>query len=466
MEKLNVLVLGDGLLGSEIIKQTKWGFLSRKTTGFNIFDLEKSIPNNIKFDVIVNCIANTDTYSTEKKGHWDTNFAFVSDLIKYCNSNLIKLVHISTDYVYTNSIENASENDVPVHCNNWYGYTKLLGDGLVQLEANNYLLIRCTHKPKPFPYDKAWVDQLGNFDYVDVIASKIIKLIRKNATGLYNVGTPKKSMFELASKTKKVEEILAPEHVPHNTSMEISKMEEILDEGTNKPFFSIAIPTYGYDGKGVTFLDHNFKILSEQLFKDFEVVVSDHSIDDTIKTVCNKWNDKLNIRYFRNEYGRGMISPNINVAMKHSKGKWIKVLFQDDFLYDENSLQIQHDILIENPQIKWLVSTFYHSNDGFNFHTLYNPRFVDNIWNGMNTLGNPSNLTVLNKDLIYFDERLNWLVDCEYYYRLSLKYGKPTIITHTTVVNRTHGTGLTDTTPQSLKDKELKMLIEQYGQPK
>lgn len=466
MGKLNVLVLGDGLLATEIVKQTKWGFLSRKTTGFDISDIEKSIPSDIKIDVIVNCIANTDTYSKEKKGHWDTNFAFVSDLIKYCNSNLIKLVHISTDYVYDGSIENASENDVPVHCNNWYGYTKLLGDGLVQLEANEYLLIRCTHKPKPFPYDNAWIDQIGNFDYVDVISSKIIKLIRKNVTGLYNVGTAKKSMIMLASLTKKVEPSFAPPHVPHDTTMDVTKMEEILDEGLDKPFFSIAIPTYGYDGKGVEFLDHNFEILSKQTFKNFEVVISDHSIDDTIKTVCNKWFGILNIKYFRNEHGRGMISPNMNIAMKRSIGKWIKVLFQDDFLFDNNSLQIQYDILNENQDIKWLISTFCHSNDGKAFYRFYNPKFVDNIWDGTNTLGNPSNLTVLNKDLIYFDEELNWLVDCEYYYRLFLKYGKPTIIAPVTVVNRTHGTGLTDTTPQSVKDKELKMLIERYGQPK
>jgi len=84
----------------------------------------------------------------------------------------------------------------------------------------------------------------------------------------------------------------------------------------------------------------------------------------------------------------------------------------------------------------------------------------------INTLANPSNLTVKNEDLMFFDEGLNWLVDCEYYYRMFLKYGKPTIIGPVTVVNRTHGTGLTDTTPQSLKDKELAMLIEKYGQPK
>lgn len=234
---------------------------------------------------------------------------------------------------------------------------------------------------------------------------------------------------------------------------------------TPRPFFSIAIPTYGYNGKGVEFLKHNLDILTKQEFKDFEVVLSDHSTDDTIKNIFDEYKDKreFKIYYHRNEHGRGIISPNLNNAMKHCIGKWIKVLFQDDFLYDEKSLLSQYEILEANPQIKWLITTFQHSNDGVTFHRLYHPKLSDNIWAGNNTLGNPSNLTVKNEDLMYFDEGLNWLVDCEYYYRLFLKYGKPTIIDEITVVNRTHGSGLTDTTPQSLKDKELRTLTERYA---
>jgi hypothetical protein len=149
--------------------------------------------------------------------------------------------------------------------------------------------------------------------------------------------------------------------------------------------------------------------------------------------------------------------------MKYCKGEWIKVLFQDDFLFNEESLFQQYEILEDNPNIKWLISTFFHSNDGFSFHSLYRPKLSENIWNGSNTLGNPSNLTIRNKDLIFFDEELNWLVDCEYYYRLFLKYGKPTIINNVTVVNRTHGDGLTNNTPQEIKDKELQILTKKYA---
>ena len=58
----------------------------------------------------------------------------------------------------------------------------------------------------------------------------------------------------------------------------------------NKPFFSISIPTYGYNGKGVEFLEHNLSILENQIFKDFEVIISDHSTDSTIKDVYESLN--------------------------------------------------------------------------------------------------------------------------------------------------------------------------------
>lgn len=236
---------------------------------------------------------------------------------------------------------------------------------------------------------------------------------------------------------------------------------------SRKPFFSIAIPAYGYNGKGSEFLEHNLSILSKQSFKNFEVVISDHSTDNTIYDIWEKWSKVLKqTAYVRNEVGRGYISPNLNSAMKLCTGEYIKILFQDDFLYDENSLLTQYEILEANPDIKWLITTFEHSHDGVTFYRHYQPKYSEDIWTGNNTLGNPSNLTVKNEDLMYFDEGLNWLVDCEYYYRMFLKYGKPTIIGPITVVNRTHGTGLTDTTPQSLKDKELAILIERYGQPK
>jgi len=236
--KDKILIIGNGLLGTELHNQTGWDILSRQVDGFDItnkdtFNLMTEIfdgmAQSMPYKIIINCIANTDTYSDDKQSHWDVNYKGTSDLVDFCNRWNVKLVHISTDYVYANSNNKASEESVPVHCNNWYGYTKLLGDGHVQLKSNDYLLIRCTHKPTPFQYKEAWIDQVGNFDYVDNIAEIIIKLVNKNCNGVYNIGTDLKTMYELGCKTKQdVAPTLRPDHVPYNLSMDLSKMKEII----------------------------------------------------------------------------------------------------------------------------------------------------------------------------------------------------------------------------------------------
>jgi len=230
------VILGDGLLGTELFKQTKWPRIARFTHTKMDFANIKSYRRWMKpYDVIVNCIAHTNTYEKEKETHWNVNYKGVVDLVDWCNENDKKIVHISTDYLYSNSKINASENDVPVHCANWYGYTKLLADGYVQLKAQKHLIIRCTHKPYPFPYESAFVNQIGNFDYVDRIAFQMKELILMGATGIFNVGTEPKTMFELAKRSNssvrprfdKIDETM-----PENTLMNCSKTNEFLGNRT------------------------------------------------------------------------------------------------------------------------------------------------------------------------------------------------------------------------------------------
>ena len=198
---MKIVILGDGLLGKELKKQTGWDSVSRSTHQIDFNDVTSCYQYLKEYDVIVNCIAHTDTYDKNKETHWAINYKAVSRLTDWCYENNKKLVQISTDYVYANSVGAASESSVPVHANNWYSYTKLLADGFIELRSKDYLIIRCGHKINPFPYDTAYGDIIGNFDYVNVIASGIIDLINNNATGLYNVGTKSKTMYDLAKET-------------------------------------------------------------------------------------------------------------------------------------------------------------------------------------------------------------------------------------------------------------------------
>jgi hypothetical protein len=225
---MKVLIVGDGMLGSCLKElNPRWDVLSRKQGGLNINDFT-FMPKIKEYDVIINCIAYTNTYDNDRDKHWNVNYEWVDKLVEACNVYNKKLVHISTDYVYANSHSNASEESVPVHHNSWYGYTKLLSDAHVQLKSTNYLLVRCGFKPTPFPYDEAPTIMVGNFDYVDTIAEQLTLMIMKSYTGLYNVGTPLKSMYDLAMDTKKdvVKTLVLPvKDMPTDVSMDLAKLK-------------------------------------------------------------------------------------------------------------------------------------------------------------------------------------------------------------------------------------------------
>jgi glycosyltransferase involved in cell wall biosynthesis len=230
-----------------------------------------------------------------------------------------------------------------------------------------------------------------------------------------------------------------------------------------RPFFSVAIPTWSINGKGVEYLEHSFNILAQQSFTDFEVVISDHSEDDDIKNLCNSWSSMMDIKYIRNEYGRGKIAPNMNNAIKHSSGQFIKMLFQDDFLYDTDSLEIIFDSIAENQDKDWFITACVHTDDCITMYDRMTPYYHNRIYAGVNTISCPSVLTVKNQeDLPMFDESLNWLVDVEYYKRLHDIYGDPVVIDTVCAVNRNAEIRATNIITEKQKQEEIQRVIRKY----
>lgn len=238
-------------------------------------------------------------------------------------------------------------------------------------------------------------------------------------------------------------------------------MPRIMDSNL-RPFFSVAIPTWGIQGKGSEYLEYSFNILAQQTFTDFEVVVSDHSLDYDIKDLCEKWNSLLKITYVRNDIGRGKISPNMNNAIRNSNGIFIKMLFQDDFLYDVDSLQIIHDSIEKNQDKNWFITACVHTKDCINLYDPMVPYYHDCIYAGVNTISCPTVLTIKNEDPLFLDESLNWLVDVEYYKRLYDAYGLPVVIDSICAVNRDSEVRTTTMTTEQQKIEETLRVIKMY----
>ena len=243
--------------------------------------------------------------------------------------------------------------------------------------------------------------------------------------------------------------------------MNLTNLNYILNDN---PFFSIAIPTYEMNGYGEEFLSYSFGLLSKQTFKDFEIIVSDHSKTNIIKEICDNWSEILNIKYYKNTYKIGGSSPNINNAIKLSNGQWIKLLFQDDFLYDNNSLKNLKKHIDGNSGITWVATACEHTNDGINMYRPFYPSWNENIHIGINTISSPSVITIKNTDnKLYFDEDLIWLMDVEYYKRMYDIYGEPSYMQTINVVNRTWGNSLSNTLPQIIKNKEVEIVNHKFN---
>ena len=224
------VILGDGLLGTAVIGQTGWHYISRSKDDIDFVkgNWKQHIP--IGTTEIINLIANTDTYSDDFDKVFSVNYRAVKDLVHFCNDMNIKLTHYSTDYVYIYSKHPAKETFKAKPQKTAYAMSKLLADEYIMRHSDNYLICRGSQKPDPFPYDKGFTDVIGNFDYPDAIAEIFVELIRGGATGLYNIGTEDKSVYDLALQTNSdVQPCEAPDHFPKDLRMDLTKMKEFLD---------------------------------------------------------------------------------------------------------------------------------------------------------------------------------------------------------------------------------------------
>ena len=79
-----------------------------------------------------------------------------------------------------------------------------MGEQIVKQFCPHHLIIRTLFKRNPWPYETAWTDQMTQGDYVNVIALAIAEEINKwdGMSKTIYVGTGRKSMFELAKRTR------------------------------------------------------------------------------------------------------------------------------------------------------------------------------------------------------------------------------------------------------------------------
>lgn len=165
----------------------------------------------------------------------EVNIVGTANVVKLCMSHGLKMVYISTDYVFKGDQGNYSE-DAPVFPVNKYAWSKLGGECAVRLYDNS-LIIRTTFGPNEFPYPKAFVDQWTSRESVRVIAAMIARAAQSALTGTVHVGGARKTVYEYArsvSPEKAIGQLSIRDvsfSVPVDTSMNCSRyLREVAGE--------------------------------------------------------------------------------------------------------------------------------------------------------------------------------------------------------------------------------------------
>ena len=109
-----------------------------------------------------------------------------------------KIIFISTDHVFDGTKGNYLTCD-SLNPLSKYAKTKTAAELLVRTYDNS-MIIRTSFFGYEFPYESAFIDQWSSKDYVDIIAPKIIKLIKSNKVGIFHVGEKRKTIFEIAKR--------------------------------------------------------------------------------------------------------------------------------------------------------------------------------------------------------------------------------------------------------------------------
>jgi dTDP-4-dehydrorhamnose reductase len=155
----------------------------------------------------------------------DLNIIGTCNLVKAASKFKVKIIYLSTSYVYPGDKGNYKENSALKPWNN-YAWSKLGGECAVQMYKNS-LIIRLCMTEKPFVHKKAYANVKSNFIFQEDAAKIIVKIIYKK--GIINIGGPSQTIYNFAKKDlKKLKKIYSKGEFPKRTDMNLTKLKKLI----------------------------------------------------------------------------------------------------------------------------------------------------------------------------------------------------------------------------------------------
>ena len=235
MAKKIVVTGGSGRF-SKVLKQVKstHKIFYPKKQELNILNFKKirEYLKKVKPDILIHTAGLSrpmKIHTDDIKKSIDLNIIGTANITKACSEKNIKLIFLSTSYIYPDKKGNYKESDAILPSNN-YAWSKLGGEAAVQMYKNS-LILRLSMTAKPFIHKKAFTNVKTNFIYHDEVANLILKLLKNR--GIINVGGKIQSIYNFAKRENyKIKKSLLKKKnknlIPMNATMDVSKLKKIL----------------------------------------------------------------------------------------------------------------------------------------------------------------------------------------------------------------------------------------------
>lgn len=194
---------------------------------------------------------------------------------------------------------------------------------------------------------------------------------------------------------------------------------------------SICIP-YHDTSRTAFFLSRLFGSISEQTFTDYEIILTKE----------------------------GKMAENTNASMRKAKGELVKIMYMDDYFMSPDSLENIVQNFSDTDQ--WQATGCIHDDGKQQLFNSHYPEYTKDIHTGNNLIGSPSVVTLRREGMLFFDENLSFLLDCDLYQRYYEKYGTPKLLNTVNIVIGIHPDQTSNTMLQEEKLQEFNYMKQKH----
>ncbi len=231
---VKILVTGSDSRFGNILKKTKsnHNFIFKNKKQLNILSLSSIRRNLKKFKPkyllhLAGLSRPMKIHETNLSKSIDLNIIGTSNLVKECSYYNVKIIYLSTSYVYPGTRGDYNEND-PVKPWNNYSWSKLGGECAVQMYKNS-LIVRMCMTEKPFIHKKAYANVKLNFIFQEDAAKLLLRVLNKK--GILNLGGPSQTIYNFARKyNKNIKKIYSKGEFPKKGHMNLRKLKKFINK--------------------------------------------------------------------------------------------------------------------------------------------------------------------------------------------------------------------------------------------